>query len=234
MGTISKEDGTFTINITAANSNDQLVFSMIGYETLRIEISNIKENPLSVKLIPKVYELKEVIVKAKRIKEPQKLGRYEITRTTTGQSGQDEFGIGCEWGVQIFNDNKKYKILDARFHMRFNTVDSALFRVQIYSVKDGLPHESLLNKETFVKSYKNDHWIICGLEEHDLTMDQDVIVTYEVVRFWPTKGSENQFFFTHGSGYERGQAFSRQTSHDVWKVNQSPPVVLCLGVEEEK
>lgn len=232
MGTISKEDGAFSINLSSASSADQLVFSMIGYETVKIEIGKINEYVLSIKMIPKVYELKEVIVRAKRIKEPLKLGRYETTRTTTGQSGYVDYGYGREWGLQIFNEGKKYRVLDVRFHMRFNTVDSALFRVHVYSVKDGLPDESLLRKETLVKSYKNDHWIICYIEDQDLVVAQNVIVTYEVVRFWSKRGEQNQFFFTHGSGYDRGQAFSRESSGDAWKIDQAPMVVLCLGAEK--
>lgn len=232
MGTISKEDGSFSINLSSASSIDQLVFSMIGYETFKMEVGKINEYELSIKMIPKVYALKEVIVRAKKIKEPLKLGRYETTHTTTGQSGYVDYGYGREWGLQIFNEGKKYRLLDVRFHMRFNTVDSALFRIHVYSVKDGLPDENLLRKETFVKSYKNNHWIICNIEDQDLVISQNVIVTYEVVRFWSKRGGENQFFFTHGSGYDRGQAFSRESSSDAWKIDQAPMIVLCLGVEE--
>lgn len=231
-GTISQEDGTFSINLSSSKPDDVLVFSMIGYETIKIEWGQIKESFLAIKLVPKIYQLKEVIVKAKRIREPLKLGRYEITRFTTGQRGKEEYGFGGEWGLVIFTDGKKYNVLDVRFHIRFNTVDSVLYRVHIYSVKDGLPAESLLKKEAFVKSYKKEHWIVCNVEDQNLVIDQNVIVTYEVVRFWSKPGYENRLFFTHGAGYERGQAFSRLSSHDGWTINQSPPVALCLGVEE--
>jgi hypothetical protein len=238
MGVISHDDGSFSIDLSNAKPDDQLLFSMIGYETFRVQISQIKSSNLDVSLKPKVYELKEVVVRGKRKSKKDfiKLGRYNSTTTTRGRSSREEFGYGGEWGLKILNNGKKYKVLDARFHLRFNTVDSALFRIQLYSINNELPAESLLKKETFVTSKSGQHWIICDLENQDITLDQDVILTYETVRVWFKKDGVNELFYTFGSGYIEGQTYSRMSSHDQWKVNDkdTPPVALYLTVEEIK
>lgn len=238
MGVISREDGSFSIDLSNAKPDDHLLFSMIGYETYRVQVSQIKNPQLDVLLIPKVYELKEVVVRGKKKskKDYIKLGRYNSTTTTRGRSSREEFGYGGEWGLKILNNGKKHKLLDARFHLRFNTVDSALFRLQLYSVKNDIPSESLLKKESFVTSKSGEHWIICDLENQDITLDQDVIVTYETVRVWFKKDGVNELFYTFGSGYIEGQTYSRMSSHDQWKINDkdSPRVALYLTVEEIK
>ncbi len=234
LGVISRDDGSFEINLSTAKPEEELVFSMIGYETTKMKIGEIKESNLAIKLAPKTYQLKEVVVRARKIKDPTKLGRYKTTGTTTGHSGSEVYGFGGEWGLKIYADRKKYKILDARFHLRFNTVDSILFRIHVYAAPNGLPGESLLKKEAFVKSRSKQQWIICDLESQDIILDQDVVVTYEVVRLWYNNKNDNQLFFTHGTGYDKGLRFSRASSHDQWKMNESPPIVLYLSGEEIK
>ena len=234
LGVISRDDGSFEINLSTAKPEEELMFSMVGYEVMKLKVGDIKELTLSIKLVPKTYQLKEVVVRAQKVKDLKKLGRYKTTGTTTGHSGSEVYGFGGEWGLKIYAEKTKYKILDARFHLRFNTVDSALFRIHIYAAPNGMPGESLLKKEAFVKSRSKQQWIICDLESQDIVLDQDVVVTYEVVRLWYNNKKDNQLFFTHGTDYDKGLRFSRASSQDQWKMNESPPIVLYLSGEEVK
>jgi hypothetical protein len=137
---------------------------------------------------------------------------------------------GSEYLTKEKNKGKKYWIDNVQFHMRFNTVDSILFRVQIYSVKDDMPNQSLLAKEIFVTSHINQHWIIKDLERESLILDQDVIVTYEVVRVWFSKKSDNEIFFTYGKGYNEGKIYSRASSMDKWELGQSAPKAIPVAM----
>lgn len=232
VGEISRDDGKFEIDLAKVANEDDLVFSMLGYELFKKKIADIISlNYLEVRLIPKVQELKEVVVKPNRPK-PIKLGRYTASGTTIGHSRTEEFGLGGEWGLQIFNKGKKYWIDNVQFHMRFNTVDSILFRVQIYSVQDDMPGESLLKKETFVTSHANQHWIIKNLEQDNLILNENVIVTFEVVRIWFSKKSDNELFFTYGKGYDEGKSYSRESSLDKWQTGKRPQIAMFLTVSE--
>jgi hypothetical protein len=231
MGVISRDDGSFEIDLSKAAPDDTLVFSMIGYESTMFKAGDLRTTTKEVRLKPKTYQLKEVVITDKK-KKPVKLGRYRPSKTTSGHSNTQTFGFGGEWGLKISPGGKKYWIEQAGFHLRFNTVDSIQFRIKIYSVIDDLPGESLLKKDIYVKSYKNDHWILRDLSAENLVIDQDVIVTFEVLQLWYSQTGENQIFFTHGSGYEQGRTYSRLSSHDKWSVDERPPVTLYLLAQE--
>ena len=208
MGVISRDNGEFEINVENALPHEALTFSMIGYETRHIKIQEINKPYIEVRLSPRTYLLKEVVIDESRISNPVKLGRFQPTKTTTGHSGVGNFGFGGEWGIRIFNDGKVYRIKDVNFHLRFNTLDSVLFRINMYSIKENLPHESLLREEIFVKSYKRDKWITKNLESERLIIDQDIIVSFEVVQLWYSATGENHFFYTHGEGYDRSKTIA--------------------------
>lgn len=61
IGTISTNDGDFSIKIPANKKDGYLYFSSIGYQTDSLLISTAS-NPLLIKLIPITYSLKEVYV----------------------------------------------------------------------------------------------------------------------------------------------------------------------------
>jgi hypothetical protein len=227
MGVISRDDGAFDIDLSKAAPDDTLVFSMIGYESAMFKTAELRTTTRDVRLKPKIYQLKEVVITDKK-KKPIKLGRYSPSKTTSGHSNTETFGFGGEWGLRISPGGKKYWIEQAGFHLRFNTVDSIQFRIKIYSVIHDLPGESLLKKDIYVKSYKNDHWILRDLSAENLVLDQDVIVTFEVLQLWYSKTGENQIFFTHGSGYKQGRTYSRLSSQDKWSIDDRPPVTLYL------
>lgn len=228
IGLISKDNGTFEIDLMKASMNDSLRFSILGYESESFLLKDLERNFLKVDLKQKTYQLREVVVEAVEIRDLEKFGRHKTTKITTGHSGDGGYGWGEEWGLRIFHDNKSYQIQDVNFHMRFNTVDSALFRINIYTIKDKLPDKSLLNRELYVKSYKNDKWISKNLMEENLVIDEDIIVSFEIVRIWFSKKGENRFFFTHGAEYEKGDSYSRRSSFDNWKMGKGPPVALYI------
>lgn len=236
LGVLSNDSGNFAIDVSKADRNDILQASMIGYETSKLTLTDIKSGRIEILLEPKIYSLKEIIIRPRKIVVTE-LGRTEPSKWTTGQSGQKEFGFGAERGLQIIvPKGKKFRVIDARFHLRFNTVDSILFRVNVYSLKNGLPDESLLVKDAFAKSKKNDKWIICDLEDQDLTLDKNVAITYEIVRWWFNKG-DNEIFLTHGTGYKEGGTYYRLSSQDEWKTDSnfaSFPVTMFLSAEEVK
>ena len=230
IGSISHDDGSFQIDVSNANEDDALTFSMMGYETKDISISEVKGD-VDVRLTSRTFQLREVVFEdAKR--KPVKVGRYTPTKQTTGHSGTRKFGLGGEWGLKIFNEGKKYWVDGIGFHTRFNHLDSILFRLRIYSIANDLPNENLLQKETFVKSYKKDKWIVKDISSENLIIDSDVIVTFEVVRLWFSDSGDNAIFFTHGEGYEKGGTYYRHVSHGEWTLNKRPPITMYLSVVE--
>jgi hypothetical protein len=233
MGVISRDDGSYEIVLTNASPDDVLAFSIIGYDTKRFTVADVKDGRMDVRLPSRTYLLKEVVIRPKNEKpKTEKLGRYTPTKTTQGQSGKMEFGFGGEWGLRVSPQGRKLFVDDLRFHMRFNTVDSILFRLNFYRVENGMPGESILQHELFMTGKKKQKWITRDLVKENLIVDQDLIVTVEVVRIFYSKSGENQIFFTEGEGYDEGHTFYRASSQDAWTVDQYAPATLYLTVEE--
>ncbi len=70
-GTTSKEDGTFLLKIPAYNKevDYKIKITCIGYKDTIVNLSSLKKNNI-IKLLPKVYQLPEVILSSgKKIKE---------------------------------------------------------------------------------------------------------------------------------------------------------------------
>jgi hypothetical protein len=232
MGVISMDDGKFEIDLSKAAPEDQLVFSMMGYESMTVNVAEVKDF-MEVRMRRKTYNLPEVVVSQNKNK-PEKIGRYQPSKVTTGHGGSREFGLGGERGLKILHGDKKYWVEQVAFHTRFNTLDSILFRVRIYNIENDLPKDNLLQRDLFVKSYKKDKWIVKDLSSENFILNEDVIVTFEVVRLWFSDTGENHLFFTHGIGYEEGKTYTRASSFDKWSVNAPGafPVAMYLSVTE--
>ncbi|WP_340065695.1 DUF4932 domain-containing protein [Ascidiimonas aurantiaca] len=228
FGVISREDGTFEIDLRQAKPEDRLSFSSLGYTTYNLPIKDIQNSFLTVQLKEKTIQLEEVVVRDKEIFKTKKLGRVKPSKRTLGESNSTHYGKGGEYGIRIVHA-QRYMLQDVNFHMRFNTTDSILFRINIYNVKNDLPHTSLLQKELFMKSYRGQKWIHKDFSDQNIVIDKDVIVTYEIVKIWYSNKTYNNIFFTYGKGYEEGSKYRRTSSHDRWQTEEGAiPITLYL------
>ena len=230
LGTISRPDGSYEINLAESSAQDSLVFSSIGFKKASFAISDLTES-FDVSLVEDIKILKEVLVTGKKQRtKTEKFGRIKPSKRTRGQNGLLDFGFGGEQGIRI-STSQTYHLEEVSFHMRFNTVDSVLFRVNIYDIgEDGLPRNSLLNQNQFVKSKKGQKWIRKRLEDERLMIDQDIIVTYEVVQIWFNEKSNNAIYLTFGEGFTEGGLYLRRSSMDKWITEEPAAFPITLFV----
>ncbi len=183
---------------------------------------------------PVVYQIAPVEIIGNRL-DAFIIGRSENNKTTTGHTGKSNYGMGKEWGLKIEYPGSPYYIKEVNFHTRYNTVDSVLFRVNVYQISDsGLPEKSLLKKEAFAKSCRKDKWISTNMIDRALLIEEDIIITFEALRIWYRNRGKSCLFFSHGEGYEIGTTYSRASSHDHWRINQAGPIALYIkGIYKE-
>jgi len=232
VGTISRENGQFELDVSNVPTSEKITFSMVGYSTVHLTISSITSSEVIVSLTPSVTVLKEIVVYDKPIVDLIKLGRPIATKTTMGHSGSREWGTGGEWGLKIPVGENRFKLHTIAFHMRFNTIDSILFRINIFSMSGDLPGESLLNRDIYVTSYKNDKWITKDLDDKNIVLEADFVVTMEVIRIWYSKHGDNELFFTYGKNDNELVTFSRQSSQDKWRIGEMPPLAMYVTVRK--
>ena len=231
VGTISDEKGQFNLQLNKDFHADTLTFSMIGYENLKVPIDSLLNGNSMIKMKPSPTQLKEAVVKSDKIRETLEFGRTEPTKMTTGASGKDNYGVGQEIGTTIKNDGGKYIIDAISFHHRWNTVDSILYRINIYTLKNGLPDTSILQNELFVMAYKRDKWITKQVGGEVVLFEQDLFVSIELVRRWNNKG-DNLLFYSHGVGQRECKNYIRSTSQGTWTTDFAFPLTLYLTVEK--
>lgn len=229
VGTITNDLGQFSLDLSSIQGHEKVLISMIGFETISLEKSALNvSQTLEVYLHPISYTVPEIEVVAGRGKEI-KLGRHRRSKTTSGQSGVAEFGFGGEWGVKVLYPEESYFLNEISFHTRFNTVDSVLFRLNVYEVVDDRPGNSILLEPIYTTSYSGDKWISGNALAQSILIDDDIIVSFELVRIWYSEQGNNYLFYTHGKGYPEGRSFSRESSHDNWQVDQRAPLAIYIS-----
>lgn len=226
LGTISKEDGSFSFDVNRMEDRELLTFSMLGYDRVSISKASLKDD-LVVKMRKKTVYLKGVKISAKRLKSKPIILGASPSKTTTGQSGYKEYGMGGEWAVLLDPKGQQLVVEKIKFHTRFNTVDSVLFRLNLYSIKDGVPDTSLLKSTAFVTSYSGDRWISGDISDQSIRINTPVVASMELVRIWFGETTDNQLFYTHSQD-QRAKYFSRQSSLDGWEESSPVPITLVL------
>lgn len=149
IGATTDKNGYF--EIPSGKKNDTLIISAIGYDTQSITGDTLT---IKIKMIPKTYELPDIVVK------PQKHDRQLRIGTYNNKKINQYFACGgYPWIVtKYFGYKPEYsstpylKLL--KIMTSANSQDSVIFNLRLYSVnEDGSPGVDLLNKNIIVKTF---------------------------------------------------------------------------------
>jgi len=78
FGTVSNQNGEFTLNLEKANPSDSIAFYYLGYETLKIRIQNLQDG-MTVKIREKPFSLRSITIIAHPF-SPEELIRKALER----------------------------------------------------------------------------------------------------------------------------------------------------------
>ncbi|MEM9327607.1 MAG: carboxypeptidase-like regulatory domain-containing protein [Bacteroidota bacterium] len=227
IGVLSNEAGHFEIDLSSAAADDSLYITSLGYELEVIPVKALTGGILGIRLYHRDYYLKEVNIGGLRMQSREKFGRPKPTKATTLYEQDAGLGQGQEWGIRIENGGERYLLQDINFHLKLNTADSALFRVNIYGLYGDMPGESILRKPIFVRAFKGRKWVTSDLASSNVIIDEPVIVALELINVWSDDTSV-EIHVSHGEGYESGESFGRSSSFAYWERNEHPPLTLYL------
>lgn len=225
-GTVSNPEGEFEFEIPSDLENDTLRLSSIGYQSKSVLvkdfIANLKVNSV-IKLSPEVTELEEVVVTNKKLKE-KLLGNK--TKSTKIKGGFSYAVAGNEVGIKI--KIKKSPTFIKKFHtyITSNTSEKVKFRMNFYSIKDGLPNEKIV-KENIIFSFN----VIEGeftldLEEFNIVVEEDFYSTIELLQ---NQKQEEHVLFSFGL-LGKTMAY-RYTSQGGWIKQNTAGVGFNYSVE---
>ncbi|MFN7494673.1 MAG: serine hydrolase [Cyclobacteriaceae bacterium] len=188
IGTISNEDGSFSLQLSKLNLKDTLRFSGIGFSKRAIPIQSLLDKEVIVYLKEQVTQLNEVIVQAK--KEKNKTFVLGNRKSRGGTLETDTVYAGSATALLIENKNPIQKGLSFPVYLQSasirifrNNLPSFKMRVRLYSV-DPLtkgPGEDFLNKSVVVESTMRNGWLTFNLSEFNYLISEPFFVAFESI-----------------------------------------------------
>jgi hypothetical protein len=186
IGTISNEDGSFSLQVPDVNLKDTLRLSAIGFGKKNISIQSFLGRDLTIYLKEQIIQLNEVTVKT--IKEKNKFFELGNRRSRGGTLETDTVYAGSATALLIENKKPIQKELsfpvylkEARIRIFRNNLSSFKLRVRLYSI-DSLtrgPGEDLLNKSIVVESSMKNGWVIFDFSELQFLITKPFFVAFE-------------------------------------------------------
>jgi hypothetical protein len=188
VGTISNEDGTFSIRIPDELKNDTLIFSALGYEKRILPVADLspsKEHVLY--LIEKAIELQAVTVTGRK----EKAKTFELGNRyfRGGFLLADSVYAGASMALLIrnaypsFHEDLVYPVYlkSARVRIFKSNVQSFRFRVRLYE-KDSLtgkPGKDFLHQSVIMESDMRKGWLEFDLSKLNLKIEKDFFIAFE-------------------------------------------------------
>lgn len=189
IGTVSKSNGSFSLDMKNALDIDTVKFSSLGYKPLIFKIKTLKKilnsNP-NIKMEESIENLDEVIIMSKKKWKEKILGsETKSTSVTMGFSSN----LGSELGRKINITKKQTHILKFNTYVALNTYASIKLRLNFYTVKNGLPSKKINTENIYVDFIGKSGLLTVDLEKYKLIVDNDIFISLE----WVDNQGDGQF-----------------------------------------
>ncbi len=213
-GTVSSPDGWFQLKIDSVLLDDSLRFSMAGYQPYTISVAEFMKmsKPPIIPLKENVSGLKEVVITARAMKT-------EIRGNTTTSNfvniGLPLRFLGSETGIRLALGKKPVVLKSFSFNISDNRVDTAVFRLNIYNFKNGMPHENILHQNILVPIGKRPGRYTLSLADYKLVLSGDVLISLEWIEGSYSKAGNGAIFLS--AGFLNSATWHRLTSQAEWK-----------------
>ncbi len=210
-GTVSNQNGRFSIKLPTQFLNDTLTISHVSYQTVKISVRNVTD--LQIRLQPKATELSEITLSTRK-KKRKKIGVKSYNRLLWLSTVSKENDI-IENAQRIKIPNCK-KVMVNRINLFLRkgfTSDSAFLRINFYKNLDNRPGEKIASKHIIQKKQIKPGWLSIDVEEYDIYMDEDFFVGVE---FIPDFKNNSRAVYL-GAILTKGKGYSRTSSLGTWK-----------------
>ncbi|MCF6213489.1 MAG: carboxypeptidase-like regulatory domain-containing protein [Flavobacteriaceae bacterium] len=186
LGTVSNENGEFSLNINNYYIQDTLKISCLGYkskEFLIKDLLNGKSNEIKISLEDNTEKLKEITITSRKLKTYTQ-GKKRINsknKVYFAIPSIKNLNLGSEIGRKFSLGSRKASILENfQFYLIESNFKNLKFRLNIYSIENKRPGNKLndsnilVNVDNYFKG-----WIKVNLIDYNLKIKQDIIITVE-------------------------------------------------------
>lgn len=214
-GTLSKENGSFKLNLPYITDTDTLKISAIGYESLSLpkkEIIAIHNKVIS--LVQVSTGLAEVKITAKKLKQKvlgtQKYSKENCTAFIT----DDQNWLGSQAAIKAGNKKGRVVYIESfNFYIIKNTYqDSLRFRLMFYAVSPkGYPSKTFLKKPVIFKTNIQQGEVNVNLRDYNIITDDDFFISLECLE---ENLDESRFCF---AGSVKVPSYAKTAALNYWK-----------------
>jgi hypothetical protein len=216
VGTVANEAGEFMLIPDKIYNNDSLRFSMIGYESKSMLVSQFKKDSIkTVYLKPVLYSLHEVIVIYHRPREV-KLGTEVVSNELRSGFGYND--LGSEMGIKI-HIRGQVKLKDINLNVAVCTYDSVTYRLNIYQSNNKIDYKNILTVPIYISFSKDkiNNVITFDLWKYSIIVEGDVLIALELYK---DLGEGSLLFHTE---YFTGLTYHRKAIEGSW--TEAPGVI---------
>lgn len=190
VGSISEEDGSFSISIPNQYQKARLLVSALGYKRISLAIDSARHfDNLTILLEESILQLKPVTITGEHFKRKYQFGNE---MSEGGSVYADTVTAGSAIALLIENKGNatklkytkfKYPALVEKVSVRVakNTFNEFKIRVRLLSVDSltGMPGKDLLNKSIVTTSRMKRGWLEIDLVKHYIMIDGPFYLCFE-------------------------------------------------------
>ena len=209
VGTVSDNNGKYSLQIKPEHKDDTLRVSCIGYCTYSIKVSDfLSLKNHNIGLEKRTFELQEVVVSPKKIKS-KTLGVTTSLKTVICCYGDSL--RGQEFGI-LMNNKKTAFIKTMNINVAYCNYDTVFYRINFYKVVGDLQFENILSQPVYLNISKKEikDKITIDLSYLNLWIEGDFLVTLESIKDL----GKDTFCFCASILHSM---YFRKTSQDEWK-----------------
>jgi hypothetical protein len=217
LGTVSDEQGAYTLPFQKALAADTVRISSLGYATRKLTLAELAAQP-NVALTPEAVPLAEVRVQGKALwRRTHTLGNTGNAEMATNTLGSNS--LGAQVGTVIKLSRQPTRILQAVFNIARNSPGQVTFRVNIYRLgPDGKPTESkLFPRDVIVTSAVVRGPITVDLSADQLVLNEDFLLATEMLKWTNPAPTGAEFAFSASLGYFHNEIYYRPASQSRWR-----------------
>jgi len=219
IGTVSDEDGNFTIEHVNLFDSDSLRFSIIGYESKNLSVLQFKEDSVKkVFLDLKIYKLLEVNVVHKKGRKPKEIIIGTPVVSNDLKSGFENNDLGSELGIKV-HVKQPVLLKDLNLNVATCTFDSVTYRLNIYQSVNQIEYKNILTEPIYISFSKDKimNVISYDLRKYSIIVEGNILIALELYK---DLGEGSLLFHTE---FFTGFTFHRKTIEGNW--TKSPGVI---------
>ncbi len=212
VGTVSKEDGTYRINLDGLEDEAILRYSILGYETVDLTLKTVRISPESGSLLrikPVALDLPQITVNPRDYKD-RRVGN-ELINPNFG-AGFFYNDLGNELGTMVRIKARPAFIDQINLHLAWCKYDTIFYRLNIYRVDQGEPVERIYSSPLII-DYR-DHQgqdVFVDMTHAQVIVYDDFLVSLELIR----ELGEGGLMFC--AGFFKDKTWYRKTSQATWE-----------------